>query len=74
MTLQIIKHTGQFETVDTGQVDELGKAITAEREITEVVQTAEFTDEEKPMMAKKAQLRAMLLSRDTGKKHVVKMV
>jgi hypothetical protein len=74
MKVQIIQHTGKTETVtEKVKEGEETKDVKKEKEILETVQEVEF-DESDKTMAKRAQLRAMILTRDTGKKHVVKMV
>jgi hypothetical protein len=74
MKVQIIQHTGKTETVtEKVQDGEKTKDVKREKEILETVQEVEF-DESDKTMARRAQLRAMILTRDTGKKHVVKMV
>jgi hypothetical protein len=74
MKVQIIQHTGKTETVTEKVPDgETIKDVKKEKEILETVQEVEF-DESDKTMAKRAQLRAMILTRETGKKHVVKMV
>jgi hypothetical protein len=74
MKVQIIQHTGKTETVtEKVKEGETIKDVKKEKEILETVQEVEF-DESDKTMAKRAQLRAMILTRETGKKHVVKMV
>jgi hypothetical protein len=75
MKVQIIQHTGKTETVtEKVKEGEETKDVKKEKEILETVQEVEFDESQKASMATRAQLRAIMLSRDTGKKHVVKMV
>ena len=74
MKVQIIQYKGKTETVtEKVQDGETTKDVKKEKEILKTVQEVEF-DESDKTMAKRAQLRAMILTRETGKKHVVKMV
>ena len=76
MTVQIVKLTGEMETVEMDELQEDGtyKKVPKEIEITEVVQEQDFHESHKAIMSKQAQLRAAMLSRDTGFRHVVKIL
>jgi len=73
MIAKILKKTGEFETVQVEVTNAEGVKETVEqqREIMEEVQAREFAEGEKAHVMKSAALRAALLTRDTGYKHVV---
>jgi hypothetical protein len=76
MKIQIVKHTGELETITVDQKQEDGsiKPVDVEQEILETVQEADYTEDTKQQVMKAAALRAAMLSRDTGFRHVVKTV
>jgi len=73
MIAKILKKTGEYETVPVEVTNEQGvkETVDQQREILEEVQAREFTEGEKAHVMKSAALRAALLTRDTGYKHVV---
>ena len=76
MTVQIVKLTGEMETVKVEQKQEDGKIkmVDQKNEIMETVQEVDFDEADKAMISKQAQLRAAMLSRETGFRHVVKIL
>jgi len=75
MKIEIIKHTGEMETVQVEQTKEDGtkETVDQEREILEVIQDREFLEDEKDQVMKAAALRCAMLSRDTGFRHAVRL-
>lgn len=67
MKIQLLRHTGEFETVD---ID--GESV--EREILETVREAEVKEASRGQLNRAYRLRAEMLTRDTGERHEVRTV
>ncbi len=76
MTIQLTKHTDEYETLTRKTTDEEGNTIDEpyESEILETIREIEVTDDTKAKLSKAYKLRAELLTRDSGYKHSVRFI
>ncbi|ORC37253.1 hypothetical protein B4O97_03425 [Marispirochaeta aestuarii] len=70
MIAKILKKTGEYETVP---VDVEGETVDQQREILEEVKSVEVTEENRDLILKNVKLRAIILKRETGYDHIVKI-
>ena len=75
MIAKILKKTGEYETVPVEVTKEDGtkETVDQEREILEEVKAVEVNEENKDLILKNVSLRAVILKRETGYDHVVKI-
>lgn len=76
MKIQLIRHTGEFETVKVDQTQEDGSTekVEVKREILETVRETEVDEDTRGQISRAYQLRAQMLTRDTEDRHETRMV